>query len=103
MILIISNILKSVLRGDVTPWFLTKSIDSPTDDLISLPNEEEELVQRLQTNEHNNEWISPFKMSKLKSSDTVIPISTCTTNSFDILTTNDDIKEDNKREAFKIR
>ena len=103
MIPIISNILKSVLCGDLTPWFLIKSIDSPTNDLTSLPNEEEELVQPPQINEYNNEWISLLKTSKLKSTDTVTPISTYRTNSFDILITNDDIKEDDKREAFKIR
>ena len=40
-------------------------------------------------------------MSKLKSTDTVIPRPIYRTNSFDILTTDDNMKEDNEREAFK--
>ena len=42
-------------------------------------------------------------MSKLKTTKTVTPTPTYTTNSFGILSTDDDTKEDNKRETFRGR
>ena len=42
-------------------------------------------------------------MSKLKSTDTVTPLPTYTINSFSILVTDNDTKEDNKRETFSGR